>query len=88
MLLFLNQFIKTSDSDCKMLFNSVTVFAVVDKELSSTKLNIDALETKNSKSFIEKLNLIGSVMEPWGYQKLSFENPFLCHLYEHLDFDF
>ena len=63
-LLFMNQFITTSDSDCKVLFNSVTDFAEADKELSSAELYIDALETKRSKSFIEKLNRIGPVMVP------------------------
>ena len=63
-LLFLNQFIITSDSDCEVFFNSVTVFAAIDKELSSAKLYIDALETKKNKPFIEKLNGISPVMEP------------------------
>ena len=63
-LLFLNQFIITSDSDCKVFFNSVTDFAEADKELSSAELYIDALETKRNKSFIEKLNRIGPVMVP------------------------
>ena len=71
-LLFLNQFIITSDSDCKVFFNSVTVFAAADKELSSAKLCIDALETKKNKSFIEKLNRIGPVMEPWGTPEIIF----------------
>ena len=60
-LLFLNQLITTSDSKC--FFNSARVFAMADKGLSSAKLYIDALKTKKSKSFIEKLNGIGSVME-------------------------
>ena len=37
---------------------------MADKELSSAKLYIDALETKKNKSFIENLNRIGPVMEP------------------------
>ena len=37
---------------------------MADKELSSLKLYIDALETKKNKSFIKKLNRIGPVMEP------------------------
>ena len=36
---------------------------MADKELSSAKLYIDALETKKNKSFIEKLNRTGPVME-------------------------
>ena len=63
-LLFLNQFIITSGSGWKVIFNSVTVFAAADKELSSANLHIDALETKKNKSFIEKLNRIGPAMEP------------------------
>ena len=62
-LLFLNQFIITSNSDCKVFLNAVTVFAAADKELSSAKLYIDELETKKIKSFIEKLNTVGPVME-------------------------
>ena len=63
-LLLLNQFIIASDSDCKVFFNSVTVFVAAEKDLSSAKLYIDALETKKSKSFIGKLNRIGPAMEP------------------------
>ena len=62
-LLFLNQLITTSDSDCKVFFNSARVFAMTDKDLSSAKLHIDAFETKNNKPFTEKLNRIGFVME-------------------------
>ena len=47
-----------------MFFNSVTVFAAANKELSSAKLCIDALETEKNKSFIEKLKRVGPVMEP------------------------
>ena len=53
-LSFLNQFIITSDSDYKVFFDSVTVFAASDKELSSAKLYYDALETKKNKSFMAK----------------------------------
>ena len=53
----------TSNSDCKAFFNSATVFAKADKELSSANLYNDTFETKN-KSFIEKLNRIGPIMEP------------------------
>ena len=60
----MNQLIITFVSDYKVLFNSATVFAKADKELSSPRLYIDALETKKNKSFIEKLNRIGPVMEP------------------------
>ena len=62
-LLFLNQSITTSDSHGKVFFNSATVLAMTYKELPSAKLSIDALETKKSKSFIEKLNRVGPVME-------------------------
>ena len=62
-LLLLNQLITTSDSDCKVFFNSAAVLEMADKELSSAKLYIDALETKKNKSFIEKLNRTGPVME-------------------------
>ena len=62
-LLFLNQLIAISDSECKVFFNSVIVFAMADILLSA-KLYIDALETKKNNSFIDKLNRIGPVMEP------------------------
>ena len=52
-LLFLNQFVITSDSDCKVFFSSPTVFVEADLE---------------------------------GHQKLSFENHFIRHLYEDIDF--
>ena len=71
-LLFLNRFIITSDSDCKVFFNSVTGFAAADKELSLAKFCIDALETKKNKSFMEKLNRIGRVMESCGTPEIIF----------------
>ena len=39
---------------------------MADKELSSTNLYIEALETKKNKLFKEELKTVGSVMEPWG----------------------
>ena len=62
-LLLLNQLTTTSDSDCEVFSNSAAVFEMADKELSSAKLYIDAIETKKNKSFIGKLNRIGPVME-------------------------
>ena len=79
----------TSELDCKVFFNSVTVFTAADKELPSAKLYIDAFETKKNKSFIKKLNRIGPLL--WsleGHKKLSFENRFFYQLYEHADFGF
>ena len=64
MLLFSKPFTIASDSDCKVFFNSATVFAMTDKELSLMKLYTDALETKKNEPFIEKLNRISPVMEP------------------------
>ena len=63
-LLFLNAndlflLLTTSDLECFLVFNSATVFSMGDKELY-----FDALETKKNKSFIEKLNRIGPVMDP------------------------
>ena len=46
-----------------MFFNSATVFAKAGKKLSPAKLYIDAIKTKKNKSFVEKLNKIGPVME-------------------------
>ena len=79
-LLFLNQLV-----DCQVFFNSATVFAMADKELSSLKLYIDELETKKNKSFIKKLNRIGPVMEPWGTPEIIFWRLPFYHLYEHID---
>ena len=61
-LLFLNQLITTPNSDRKVVFNSLTFFAMADKGLSSLKLYIYALETKKNKSYIKKLNRIGPVL--------------------------
>ena len=66
-LLFLNQFIIISNSDWKVFFNSVTVFAAADEKLSSGKLYTDALETMKNKPLIKKLNRIGPVMKPWRH---------------------
>ena len=60
---------------------------MADKGLSSAKLYIDALKTKKSKSFIEKLNGIGSVMEHWGTPEIIFWK-LLFFIYEHIDFGF
>ena len=80
-LLFSNQLITTSVSDYKVFFNSATVFAMADKELSSAKLNIDALKTKKNISIIENSYKIGPVMEPCGTPECIF-----WKLYEHIDF--
>ena len=43
-----------------------------DKELSSAKFYIDALEAKENTSFIKKLSRIGLVMEPSGTPEIIF----------------
>ena len=58
--------------DCKVLLSSITAFAAPDKKLSSAKLYIDAPEAKKNKSFIKKLNRIGSVVEPWETPEIIF----------------
>ena len=79
----MNQFIIPPDSDCKLIF-TVTVFAAADKQLSSVKLYIDALETKKNKSFIEKLNRVGPVMEPLRTPETIFrKSPFLSFIRTH-----
>ena len=70
----------------RCFFGAITVFAAVGKELSSAKLCIAALEGKKSKSFIKKLNSMVLFWSLEGHQKLSFDNHFLYHLCELIDF--
>ena len=87
-LLFLNQLIIISNSDCKVFFNSAIAFPEADKVLSSAKLYLDAIETKKKKWFLEKLNRIDPVMKPWWTPEIMFENDFFYHLYKYTDFGF
>ena len=50
------------------------------KELSSTKLYIDVLETKKNKLFVKKLNRIGPVMDTRDYLlKITFSSFMPAH---------
>ena len=74
--LFLNQWVTTFNLNCKEFFNSSTVFAKADKELSSENLNH---LSKNQTGFVLLWSLEGD-------QKLSFENHFFYHLYKNIEF--
>ena len=84
--LFLNQLITTSNSGCKIFFNSATVFEMTDKELSSAKLYIDALETKKKKSYIEKIKKDWSCYVALGDSRDCLLNHSVYHLYDYIDF--
>ena len=70
----------------KIFFNSATVFEMTDKELSSAKLYIDALETKKKKSYIEKIKKDWSCYVALGDSRDCLLNHSVYHLYDYIDF--
>ena len=67
-------FLITSESICKILISFQTFWAKAVNVLLSAKLYTNAINMKNNKPFIDRLNERGPSIEPWGTLAITFSN--------------
>ena len=70
----------------RSFLNSITFFAVAGKDYQQQSCTLIHLKQRRTNHFLKNETELVLLWSYEGDQKLSFENLFLYHLYEHIDF--
>ena len=70
----------------RSFLNSITFFAVAGKDYQQQSCTLIHLKQRRTNHFLKNETELVFLWSYEGHQKLSFENLFLYHLYEHIDF--